>query len=110
MKRAKLVGGVTWINNLDRKFFKLNAMRIRLEIDEDVLAFAKELAFKERKSVGKILSDGFRRGMGMRGEVLATARTSVPTFRVKDGIPVLPSRGERISANHIRRIMDEEGI
>jgi len=38
-------------------------MRTTLDIDDDVLFAAKEIAAKERKTAGKILSEYFRRGI-----------------------------------------------
>ena len=31
-------------------------------------------------------------------------------YVMKNGIPILPSRGEVVSTGHIQRIMEEEGI
>ncbi|NJK92671.1 MAG: hypothetical protein HC904_13095 [Blastochloris sp.] len=31
-------------------------------------------------------------------------------MKIRNGIPVFPSRGEIITMEHIQRIMDEEGI
>ena len=42
-------------------------MRTTLEIDDDVLFAAKEIAARERKTAGKIVSEIFRRGLQMGG-------------------------------------------
>ena len=65
-------------------------MRTTLNLDDDVLATAKALATKERKSLGKVVSDLIRRSVepvpGERGE-----RNGVPLFPVLRGArPVTP--------------------
>ncbi len=83
-------------------------MRTTLNIDDDVLSAAKELAAKERKTAGKILSEFFRRALHAPAAARSKAR---PTkYLMKNGIPVLPSRGEVVTVEKVRRIMEEEGI
>lgn len=84
-------------------------MRTTLDIDDDVLFAAKELASKERKTAGKILSKIFRRSLQSN----ATTPSGVESgkgYTLKNGIPVLPSRGEVVTTQHICRIMEDEGI
>ncbi len=77
-------------------------MRTTLDIDEDVLQAAKELAAKERRTTGAVLSDLARQGFqsGCQAE----------PGGIRSGIEILPSRGEKVSLAHVRRLMDEEGI
>ena len=77
-------------------------MRTTLDIDEDVLQAAKELAAKERRTTGAVLSDLARQGFqsGCQAE----------PGGIRNGIEILPSRGEKVSLAHVRRLMDEEGI
>jgi hypothetical protein len=82
-------------------------MRTTLNIDDDVLAAAKELAAKERKTAGKILSEFFRRAL--HAPSAAISKASAKKYLMKNGIPVLPSRGEVVTVESVRRIM-EEGI
>ena len=56
-------------------------MRTTLDLDEDVLLAAKELAAAHGTTAGKVLSDLARKGM-------ASARTG----RVRNGVTVLPRR------------------
>lgn len=56
-------------------------MRTTLDIDEDVLQAAKELAAHRRTTAGRVLSDLARKA-------LAPARAA----RVRNGVPVLPRR------------------
>jgi hypothetical protein len=83
-------------------------MRTTLDIDSDVIEAAKELAAKEKSTAGKVISEIFRRG-------IQTARTpavakSGEEYVVRNGIPLMPSRGELVTTERIRKIMDEEGI
>jgi len=55
-------------------------MRTTLDIDDDVLQAAKEIAATAGKSAGKVLSELARRG-------LAPAR---PKVRTRNGVPLLP--------------------
>jgi hypothetical protein len=77
-------------------------MRTTLDIEDDVLMAAKELARRERSSAGKIISDLARRSL-----------THPPTNgkqKVRAGIPILPSRGQIVTPEKIREIMDREGV
>jgi hypothetical protein len=56
-------------------------VRTTLDIDDDILQAAKELAESRRSTAGKVLSDLARKG-------LAPARTP----RVRNGVPLLPRR------------------
>ncbi len=84
-------------------------MRTTLDIDDDVLFAAKEIAAKERKTAGKILSEFFRRAI-QTADSSPLARKEGQTYPLKNGIPILPSRGEVVTLAHIQRIMEEEGI
>jgi hypothetical protein len=84
-------------------------MRTTLDIDDDVLFAAKEIAAKERKTAGKILSDFFRRGI-QSDSVDASGMEPGQPFVFKNGIPILPSRRELVTTEQIQRIMEEEGI
>ena len=84
-------------------------MRTTLDIDDDVLFAAKELAAKERKSAGKILSEIFRRGIRSADFGSLEVKPGEPFF-LKNGIPILPSRGEVVTTDRIQRLMEEEGI
>ncbi len=83
-------------------------MRTTLDIDDDVLFAAKELAAKERKTAGKVLSEFFRRGL--HAPAAAKSKRGGTKNLMKNGIPILPSRGEVVTVEKIRRIMEDEGI
>lgn len=83
-------------------------MRTTLDIDDDVLSAAKELAAKERKTAGKILSEFFRRAL--HAPAVGAPEGAGTKYLMKNGIPVLPSRGEVVTVEKVRRMMEEEGI
>ncbi len=57
-------------------------MRTTLDIDDDVLQAAKELAVSRRRTTGQVLSELARKGLA------EPARST----RVRNGVPVLPRR------------------
>jgi hypothetical protein len=79
-------------------------MRTTLDIDEDVLQAAKELAWKEHSTAGRIISKLVRQALS------GPVDRSDEIFVYENGIPVLASRGEIITLEHVQKIMDEEGI
>jgi len=79
-------------------------VRTTLDIDEDVLQAAEELARYERTTAGRGLSNLARRGLN------GQSTTSGRKYIYENGIPVLPSRGEIVTLEHVQKIMDEEGI
>ena len=58
-------------------------MRTTLAIDDDILAAAKHLAKRDRKTVGEVVSALARQGLS-RGSRAAGAE--------RNGVPLLPSR------------------
>lgn len=81
-------------------------MRTTLNIDDDVLAAAKELAAKEGTTAGKILSRSFRKALHQRPQASETKAGT----QLKNGIPILRSRGSLVTTDKVERIMEEEGI
>lgn len=61
-------------------------MRTTLDIDDDVLQAAKELADARGSTAGKVLSELARKGLTPAAAVVAPA--------TRNGVPVLSSRGE----------------
>lgn len=78
-------------------------MRTTLDIEDDILQAAKELAQVEGKTAGQILSQLARKGL-----TAPAGKKRVTKYR--NGVPLLPSRGEVITMEHIQKLMDEEGI
>ena len=62
-------------------------MRTTLDIEDDVLQAAKELAQREGSTAGQVISALARRGG-----------------------PLLASRGEVVTLEHIQDLMDQEGV
>jgi hypothetical protein len=76
-------------------------MRTTLDIEDDILQAAKELAKHEGRTAGEVLSALARKGL---------AAGSSKKFTIRNGVPVFPSRGEIVTSEKIQQIMDEEGI
>lgn len=76
-------------------------MRTTLVIDDDILQAARELAAHENSTAGRVLSDLARKAL------TAHKRNKV---KYRNGVPVFPARGGVITHDHIRKLMDEEGI
>jgi hypothetical protein len=73
-------------------------MRTTLEIDDDVMTAARELAAAERRSLGSVISALARRG-------LTPARVEAV-----DGLPVIrvPAGTPPITPEMVRRALDED--
>lgn len=76
-------------------------MRTTLAIDDDVLAAAKHLAERESKTVGEVISNLARQGLG-RGTRSARA--------VRNGVPLLPTRkgGAPVTLELVNQLRDEQ--
>ncbi len=79
-------------------------MRTTLDIEDDVLQAAKELAQREGGTTGKIISTLARRGLA------GPIRKPKKSPEIRGGVPVLASRGEIITLKHVQNLMDQEGI
>jgi hypothetical protein len=76
-------------------------MRTTLDIDEDVLQAAKELAAARKSTAGKILSELARKALGPPQRSVA---------RRRHGVPLLPPRqGERpVTMAMVSSLRDDE--
>ena len=79
-------------------------MRTTLDIEDDVLQAVRELARREGATAGKVISALARRGLS----VSAVGRRKRSAAR--GGVPVLPSRGEVVTLEHVQQLQDQEGI
>lgn len=79
-------------------------MRTTLDIEEDVLQAAKEIAQREGSTAGGILSMLARRGL----TIPAQKTKKLPVIR--GGVPLLQSRDEVVSLERVGKLMDQEGI
>jgi hypothetical protein len=78
-------------------------MRTTLDIEDDVLQAAKELAQRQGSTAGQIISKLARLGL----KAPAATKKSAST---RSGVPLLPARGEVVTLEHIRQLMDQEGV
>ena len=87
-------------------------MRTTLDIADDVLFAAKEIAHREKKSLGQVMSDLARKAFAV-GAYQPQALQSVPQVSerlAQYGIEPLPARGVVISNELIERLRDAEGV
>jgi len=75
-----------------------------LDIEDDVLQAAKEMARREGGTAGQVISRLARQGLA--GSRVRKGRSS----RVRAGVPLLPSRGEVVTLEHAQKLMDKEGV
>ena len=86
-------------------------MRTTLDIADDVLFAARDLARREKKSLGEVISDLARQAFHQGPLLVPTSsalRAEEPLARY--GIHPLPPRGGVVSNALIDRLRDEEGI
>jgi hypothetical protein len=76
-------------------------MRTTLDIDDDVLQAAKEIAASHGRTMGKVISDLARKG-------LAPPKQKV---RVRNGVPLLPPRdpgSPPLTVEFLNKLRDED--
>jgi hypothetical protein len=75
-------------------------MRTTLDIDNDVLESAKELATQRRTTIGRVVSDLIRIALAPRSG----------SARVRNGVPVLPKnpRAKLVTPEHVNKLLDED--
>lgn len=75
-------------------------MRTTLDIDDDVLQAAKEIAANRGTTMGKVISELVRKGLRPK-----------PWVRVRNGVPLLGPRGPNdpiLTVEFINRLRDED--
>lgn len=77
-------------------------MRTTLDIEDDILEAAKEIARREKSTVGRVISRLAREGLA--GSRVRKGRSS----RVRAGVPLVSSRGEVVTLEHVQKL-EEEG-
>jgi hypothetical protein len=92
-------------------------MRTTLDIADDVLFAAKEIAQREKKSLGQTMSELARRAFTQPAAVSDSNPAHLPSASVRVserlasyGISPLPARGGIVSNELIERLRDAEGI
>jgi predicted transcriptional regulator len=78
-------------------------MRTTLEIEDDILSAAKELAEYEGTTAGKVISRLARKG-------LIGGREQSKGVEYRNGVPLLPRRGVIVTNELVKGIRDEENI
>lgn len=79
-------------------------MRTTLALDDDVFAFARTCAQREHMTVGQVVSRLARDGI--RAQSAPRLQASAPQSR----FALLGARDEIITTEHVRDLMDQEGI
>jgi hypothetical protein len=80
-------------------------MRTTLDLDDDVLLAAKAHAAREKRSLGAVISDLARESLQRPAAAPAKARG-----RPGGRFAVLPARKEVVTLEHVRSLMDAEGV
>jgi hypothetical protein len=75
-------------------------VRTTLDIDDDVLSAAKELAAAENKTAGKVISDLVRKAL--------VGAASEEEAEYRNGFRLLPRTGKVITAEFIEKLLEEE--
>jgi len=78
-----------------------SVVRTTLDLDDDVLASAKEIALREKKTAGQVLSELARKGLtqGDPGRAPSKAKAF--------GFTPFASRGTKVTNELIRKLRDE---
>lgn len=84
-------------------------MRTTLDIADDVLLAAKEVARREKRTVGEVVSELARSAL-VAPERGAPPRRGARQRLARFGIQPLPARGGIVSNELIDRLRDQEGI
>ena len=79
-------------------------MRTTLDIDEDVLTAAKELARRQRKTAGKLASELMREALRNRAMRTSTA------VRGRHGFRPIPAGGSPVTNELVNDMRDELGV
>ena len=79
-------------------------MRTTIALDDDVVAYARAHALRERISLGEAVSRLARQG------ILAESRPRALLGEPRSRYALLPARPETITPEHVRALMDQEGI
>jgi hypothetical protein len=74
-------------------------MRTTLDIEDDVLAAAKELAERRKTTIGRVVSELARQAL--------TRPTDVPSAE-RNGFRVLPKRGGVVTRELVARLVEDE--
>ena len=79
-------------------------MRTTLTLDDDVFAVARQRAQREHIALGEAVSRYVREALR------ANAHAPAVPVALRSKYSVLPARDEIITTEHVRKLMDQEGI
>jgi hypothetical protein len=87
-------------------------MRTTLDIDDDILQAAKEIARVEKKTAGQVLSELARKGLTQPSHThIGLAEEAAPPFVLKDGWYVLTNReGVVVTKEQVDRLIEEADL
>ena len=87
-------------------------MRTTLDIDDDILQAAKEIARAEKKTAGQVLSELARKGLTQPSQPpIGFAEEAAPPFVLKDGWYVLTNReGVVVTKEQVDRLIEEAAL
>ena len=77
-------------------------MRTTLDIDDDVLTAAKQLAKKRNSTAGQVISDLVR-------QALTTSPIPDEEPRYRNGFRLLPRTGKIITSEMVKKWLEEDG-
>ncbi|OHC67121.1 MAG: hypothetical protein A2045_13905 [Rhodocyclales bacterium GWA2_65_20] len=81
-------------------------MRTTLEIEDDVLLAAKELARRGGTTAGRVISDLVRQALTQPATAARGAREPAAVY----GFRPFPSRGGVVTNEQVEKLRDEEGV
>ncbi len=85
-------------------------MRTTLDIDDDILLAAKDLARRERSSAGAVISRLARHSLTGRSQTQQLASAEASSSAGVGGFRPFASRGSVVSNEHIDALRDAEGV
>ena len=89
-------------------------MRTTLDIADDVLVVAKEVALREKKSIGEIVSALARQGLRAPNPVATSRTRASPSANAKVladlGFSPFPRRKTSVTNAQVNALRDAEGI
>ena len=83
-------------------------MRTTLNLADDAFLVAKQVAARSRLSLGEAVSQLVRAGAGAAANVAVNSATKNVALRGR--FALLPQRDEVITPDHVRELMEREGI
>lgn len=79
-------------------------MRTTLNIDDDVLNAAKHEALRRNATLSEVATDLIRAGLRSGADKAIKPAATIGRFAI------LPPRDEIITSEHVRKLMEQEGI